>query len=154
MTHAQFPVMQSGGFKVLTVKSQLHIDDESVKGISYWIWRSGGNAGSVIAMDVATAEGNVQGVPTHNGQYTQYNIFGNLFEVPVKYVPPIRPIGRGAYGIVWYVIMHFFLLYISPSLRGWKHCQGESLVALVSVISSLRISHLNGPSGSGSLSSK
>lgn len=58
-------------------------------------------------MDVAgaggggAADGNIQGVPTHNGEYTQYNIFGNLFEVSRKYVPPIRPIGRGAYGIVW-----------------------------------------------------
>lgn len=57
-------------------------------------------------MDVAgaggggAADGNIQGVPTHNGEYTQYNIFGNLFEVSRKYVPPIRPIGRGAYGIV------------------------------------------------------
>lgn len=46
------------------------------------------------------AEGHVQGVTTHGGLYTQYNIFGNLFEVSAKYVPPLRPIGRGAYGIV------------------------------------------------------
>lgn len=68
-----------------------------------------GNAGGVVVMDgagagagaAAAADGNIQGVPTHNGEYTQYNIFGNLFEVSRKYVPPIRPIGRGAYGIVW-----------------------------------------------------
>jgi hypothetical protein len=42
----------------------------------------------------------ISGVSTHDGQYTQYNIFGNSFEVSAKYVPPIRPIGRGAYGIV------------------------------------------------------
>ncbi|MCO5607071.1 hypothetical protein L7F22_061263 [Adiantum nelumboides] len=47
-----------------------------------------------------TAEGHIRGLPTHGGLYTQYNIFGNLFEVPAKYVPPLRPIGRGAYGIV------------------------------------------------------
>ncbi|CAA7403747.1 unnamed protein product [Spirodela intermedia] len=41
----------------------------------------------------------VKGVPTHGGQYVQYNICGNLFEVSNKYVP-IRPVGRGAYGIV------------------------------------------------------
>jgi mitogen-activated protein kinase 1/3 len=29
-----------------------------------------------------------------------YNVYGNLFEVASKYAPPIRPIGRGAYGIV------------------------------------------------------
>lgn len=52
-------------------------------------------------MDVNNAvQGNVQRVLTHGGQYVQYNIFGNLFEVSTKYVPPIRPIGRGAYGIV------------------------------------------------------
>ncbi|BBN01631.1 mitogen-activated protein kinase 1/3 [Marchantia polymorpha subsp. ruderalis] len=52
------------------------------------------------AAAAAAAEGNIAGVPTHGGQYTLYNIFGNLFEVSAKYVPPIRPIGRGAYGIV------------------------------------------------------
>ncbi|XP_031485778.1 mitogen-activated protein kinase homolog NTF6-like [Nymphaea colorata] len=42
----------------------------------------------------------VKGVPTHDRKYVQYNILGNLFEVSSKYVPPIQPIGRGAYGIV------------------------------------------------------
>ncbi|GAY51462.1 hypothetical protein CUMW_134350 [Citrus unshiu] len=42
----------------------------------------------------------VKGVPTHGGRYVQYNVYGNLFEVSRKYVPPIRPVGRGAYGIV------------------------------------------------------
>eukprot|EP00262_Sarcandra_glabra_P004487 TRINITY_DN15569_c0_g1_i1.p1 TRINITY_DN15569_c0_g1~~TRINITY_DN15569_c0_g1_i1.p1 ORF type:complete len:424 (-),score=44.97 TRINITY_DN15569_c0_g1_i1:431-1564(-) len=37
---------------------------------------------------------------THGGRFVQYNIFGNLFEIPSKYTPPIIPIGRGAYGIV------------------------------------------------------
>ncbi|KAJ8768734.1 hypothetical protein K2173_023638 [Erythroxylum novogranatense] len=41
-----------------------------------------------------------QGTPTHGGQYVQYNIFGNQFELTSKYRPPIIPIGRGAYGIV------------------------------------------------------
>lgn len=54
----------------------------------------------VEAMDVAQ-DPNIIGVHTYGGQYIQYNIFGNLFEVSSKYVPPIRPIGRGAYGIVW-----------------------------------------------------
>ncbi|CAI0444733.1 unnamed protein product [Linum tenue] len=44
--------------------------------------------------------GKIKGVPTHGGRYVQYNVHGNLFEVSSKYVPPIRPIGRGAYGIV------------------------------------------------------
>ncbi|KAL5747545.1 hypothetical protein ACOSP7_024549 [Xanthoceras sorbifolium] len=43
---------------------------------------------------------NIKGVHTHGGRYVQYNVYGNLFEVSSKYVPPIRPIGRGAYGIV------------------------------------------------------
>ncbi|KAJ6826325.1 mitogen-activated protein kinase 6 [Iris pallida] len=42
----------------------------------------------------------VKGVLTHGGRYVQYNLHGNLFEVSAKYVPPIRPVGRGAYGIV------------------------------------------------------
>ncbi|KAI8545074.1 hypothetical protein RHMOL_Rhmol07G0014400 [Rhododendron molle] len=44
--------------------------------------------------------GNIRGTPTHGGRYVQYNVYGNLFEVSRKYVPPIRPVGRGAYGIV------------------------------------------------------
>lgn len=43
-------------------------------------------------------------VPTHGGQFIQYNIFGNLFEITAKYRPPIMPIGRGAYGIVCSVL--------------------------------------------------
>ncbi|GAB2285134.1 Mitogen-activated protein kinase 1 [Dionaea muscipula] len=43
-------------------------------------------------------------VPTHGGQFIQYNIFGNLFEVTAKYRTPIMPIGRGAYGIVCSVL--------------------------------------------------
>ncbi|KAL6569549.1 Mitogen-activated protein kinase 11 [Orobanche minor] len=42
---------------------------------------------------------NIKGVPTHGGRYVQYNVYGNLFEVSRKYIP-IRPVGRGAYGIV------------------------------------------------------
>lgn len=49
----------------------------------------------------ASAENNIRGLPTHGGRYVQYNVYGNLFEVSRKYVPPIRPVGRGAYGIVW-----------------------------------------------------
>ena len=45
--------------------------------------------------------GDFPAVATHGGQFIQYNIFGNVFEVPAKYRPPIMPIGRGAYGIVW-----------------------------------------------------
>ncbi|KAH7542562.1 hypothetical protein FEM48_Zijuj02G0087200 [Ziziphus jujuba var. spinosa] len=41
-----------------------------------------------------------RGIPTYGGRCVQYNILGNLFEVPSKYVPPINPVGRGAYGIV------------------------------------------------------
>ncbi|KAM6578776.1 hypothetical protein CsatB_030613 [Cannabis sativa] len=43
-------------------------------------------------------------IPSHGGQYIQYNIFGNLFEITTKYRPPIMPIGRGAYGIVCSVL--------------------------------------------------
>ena len=38
---------------------------------------------------------------SHGGRFIQYNIFGNIFEVTAKYKPPIMPIGKGAYGIVW-----------------------------------------------------
>ncbi|KAL5989041.1 Mitogen-activated protein kinase 11 [Asimina triloba] len=48
----------------------------------------------------ASADGHIKGILTHGGRFVQYNVYGNLFEVPKKYVPPIRPVGRGAYGIV------------------------------------------------------
>lgn len=48
----------------------------------------------------ATYEATMTGVMSPDGRYIQYNIYGNLFEVSAKYVRPIRPIGRGAYGIV------------------------------------------------------
>lgn len=49
-----------------------------------------------------------KGLATHGGQYVQYNVYGNIFEVTRKYVPPLRPIGRGAYGIVWSEIFILF----------------------------------------------
>ncbi|GLT43254.1 hypothetical protein SLA2020_172180 [Shorea laevis] len=52
-----------------------------------------GNGASQLVSDFPVA-------PTHGGQFIQYNIFGNLFEITAKYRPPILPIGRGAYGIV------------------------------------------------------
>ncbi|KAH6811007.1 Protein kinase superfamily protein [Perilla frutescens var. frutescens] len=42
----------------------------------------------------------VRGIPIHGGKFIQYNVLGNLFEVPSKYAPPITPVGRGAYGLV------------------------------------------------------
>jgi mitogen-activated protein kinase 6 len=46
---------------------------------------------------------NIPATLSHGGRFIQYNIFGNMFEVTAKYKPPIMPIGKGAYGIVWYV---------------------------------------------------
>jgi hypothetical protein len=48
-------------------------------------------------------EAQIKGTHTHGGRYVQYNVYGNLFEVSAKYVPPIRPVGRGACGIIWCV---------------------------------------------------
>ncbi|CAJ2654301.1 mitogen-activated protein kinase homolog NTF6-like [Trifolium pratense] len=41
-----------------------------------------------------------EGTPIHDGKYIQYNVLGNIFEVTSKYIPPLQPVGRGAYGIV------------------------------------------------------
>ncbi|EOY34256.1 Mitogen-activated protein kinase NTF6 isoform 2, partial [Theobroma cacao] len=41
-----------------------------------------------------------RGIPTYGGRYVRYDVLGIIFEVSSKYVPPIQPIGRGAYGIV------------------------------------------------------
>jgi mitogen-activated protein kinase 1/3 len=54
-------------------------------------------------MDGAPPVAEFRPTVTHGGRFLQYNIFGNLFEITNKYQPPIMPIGRGAYGIVWYV---------------------------------------------------
>ncbi|XP_042512212.1 mitogen-activated protein kinase 3-like [Macadamia integrifolia] len=43
---------------------------------------------------------NFSAIPTHGGLYTQYNIYGNLFEITSKYRPPIMLIGIGASGRV------------------------------------------------------
>ncbi|RWW85309.1 hypothetical protein BHE74_00006024 [Ensete ventricosum] len=44
---------------------------------------------------------NIPETLSHGGRFIQYNMFGNVFEVTSKYKPPIMPIGKGAYGIVW-----------------------------------------------------
>ena len=49
----------------------------------------------------ATTTENISATLSHGGRFIQYNIFGNIFEVTAKYKPPILPIGKGAYGIVW-----------------------------------------------------
>lgn len=41
------------------------------------------------------------GILTYNGRYVMHNVLGNIFDLSSKYIPPIQPIGRGAYGIVW-----------------------------------------------------
>jgi mitogen-activated protein kinase 1/3 len=46
------------------------------------------------------AEFRAVGVPTYGGQYVNFTVAGTDFEVSNRYKPPIRPIGRGAYGIV------------------------------------------------------
>ncbi|KAI4311474.1 hypothetical protein MLD38_036367 [Melastoma candidum] len=51
-------------------------------------------------MEASGNHRSIEGMPTHGGRYVLYNVYGNLFEVSPKYVPPIRPIGRGAYGLV------------------------------------------------------
>ncbi|XP_073302225.1 mitogen-activated protein kinase 4-like isoform X4 [Primulina huaijiensis] len=48
----------------------------------------------------ASSRSNIDGVLTHGGKYVRYNVHGTFFEVSNKYVPPLRPIGRGAYGLV------------------------------------------------------
>ena len=50
---------------------------------------------------MATGMENIPTTLSHGGRFIQYNIFGNIFEVTAKYKPPIMPIGKGAYGIVW-----------------------------------------------------
>ncbi|XP_027080013.1 mitogen-activated protein kinase homolog MMK2-like [Coffea eugenioides] len=60
------------------------------------------NGSSAAFESNSSKKGNnsIKGVLIHGGRYVRYNVFGILFEVSNKYVPPIRPIGRGAYGLV------------------------------------------------------
>ena len=71
----------------------------------------------------------IKGMATHGGCYVLYNVYGNLFEVSSKYAQPIRPIGRGAYGIVWCVPSPLPLLPESP-LRWWWQIDLLSLLCL------------------------
>jgi len=62
--------------------------------------------------------------------YTQYNVYGHLIEVPSKYCPPIQPIGRGAYGIVWLVLQDlFFFVFLYVGF----HVYSQQLCACVCV---------------------
>ena len=61
----------------------------------------------------ATTTENISATLSHGGRFIQYNIFGNIFEVTAKYKPPILPIGKGAYGIVWSLSLSLFLWLIS-----------------------------------------
>jgi hypothetical protein len=79
-------------------------------------------------MDSSSGGGGAQikGMATHGGRYVLYNVYGNLFEVSSKYAPPIRPIGRGAYGIVWCVPSPLPLYsFLSP--RWWWQIELLSL---------------------------
>jgi hypothetical protein len=75
------------------------------------IFSSEGRERRVREMEIEAVESKARGVPTHGGRYVQYNVLGNLFEVSAKYVPPIHPVGRGAYGIVWYIFCFPFLSF-------------------------------------------
>ncbi|KAF8388620.1 hypothetical protein HHK36_027297 [Tetracentron sinense] len=62
-----------------------------------------GEAGAAPPEAAPGVGGSMESIPatlSHGGRFIQYNIFGNIFEVTVKYNPPIMPIGKGAYGIV------------------------------------------------------
>lgn len=58
------------------------------------------SSGTACTSSGNNSSSNIKGVHTHGGRYVRYNVYGILFEVSSKYVPPIRPIGRGAYGLV------------------------------------------------------
>jgi mitogen-activated protein kinase 6 len=59
---------------------------------------------------------NIPATLSHGGRFIQYNIFGNIFEVTAKYKPPIMPIGKGAYGIVWSLSLLSLSLSLARSL--------------------------------------
>ncbi|WVZ16998.1 hypothetical protein V8G54_009980 [Vigna mungo] len=79
---------------------------------------------------VESDHNNIKGVPTHGGRYIQYNIYGNLFEVSRKYVPPIRPVGRGAYGIVWGFLALSYVAVLSYSGLGLADFRSKDYAAV------------------------
>lgn len=71
-----------------------------------------------MAMETCFGDQSNKGVSINGGRYVQYNVYGNLFEVSSKYVPPLRPIGRGASGIVWCVsIISDFLIFHTEMMK-------------------------------------
>lgn len=48
----------------------------------------------------AAPGGEQEGTRSDDGQYHTYQFYGIRFEISAKYVPPLVPIGRGAFGIV------------------------------------------------------
>ncbi|KAG2295897.1 hypothetical protein Bca52824_042566 [Brassica carinata] len=75
-------------------------------------------------------------VPTHGGRYIQYNVYGQLFEVSRKYVPPICPIGRGACGIIGNAFDN--IIDAKRTLREIKllrHMDHENVIAIKDIVS-------------------
>jgi hypothetical protein len=50
---------------------------------------------------IPPGENGIGGVVSPCGHFAIYNIYGNEFVLTRRYQPPVRPISRGAYGIVW-----------------------------------------------------
>lgn len=50
---------------------------------------------------IPPGENGIGGFLSLCGNFAHYNIYGNEFVLTAKYQPPLRPISRGAYGIVW-----------------------------------------------------
>ena len=78
------------------------------------------------ATTTTTTTENISATLSHGRSFIQYNIFGNIFEVTAKYKPPILPIGKGAYGIVWSLFLSlcwissisFFFVFLNRRIFG------------------------------------
>jgi hypothetical protein len=75
-------------------------------------------------------EAQIKGTLTQGSRYVQYNVYGNLFEVSAKYVPPIRPVGRGACGIIWYA-MRCICLHVYSTLSMYLDCFARSTIVAI-----------------------
>lgn len=74
---------------------------------------STGSSAAPLISQVAAGIENIPATLSHGGRFIQFSILGNVFEVTSKYKPPIMPIGKGGYGIVWYVQFSIYLFFIS-----------------------------------------
>ncbi|MBA0585100.1 hypothetical protein Gorai_015889, partial [Gossypium raimondii] len=63
---------------------------------------------------------NFPAILRHGNRFIGYDIYGKIFEVTAKYIPPIEPIGMGGYGIVWDIIPPLRIEYFNDVYSAYE----------------------------------